>query len=303
MSTLSPAAGTNFWRVTCHTGHHPGQWQAWYREQCCGVGWPPPEYSLHRSDGGPGWNQARNALSKMRRGDSIIASLPNHRVGRIGTIVDLAVEDGQWNPLVPQSPKNRHGENGRRIIVRWDLACGPDSPDRVVLLPKGKRFTFGQARASIKQLPTAMEASLREAMKDPNNWVSLIGQFRMEQALSDYIALHPGRIEAGMLGHPDEQIRERSFSDHTRSDVILQDRHGITVLIECKQQAPTRENIDQVLRYRHELKKVRGEHYRVRLMVVHGGSRRVDAVVAAYAREHQVDLVYHELRVEFSASS
>ena len=303
MSSCLPSKNINFWRVTCHTGHHPGQWQAWYREQCCGVGWPPPEFSLQRSDGGPGWNQARNALSKMRPGDSIIASLPGHRVGRIGTIVEMAVEDGEWNPLVPPSPTKRFGENGRRIVVRWDLGCGPDSPDRVVLLPEGKRFSFGQARASIRRIPVEMEAPLREAMNDPNNWVSLIGQFRMEQAFSDYIALHPGRIEAGMIGHPDEQIRERSFNDHSRSDVILQDRHGVTVLIGCKQHAPSRKNIDQVLRYRRELIKVRGESYRVRLMIVHGGSRRVDAAVTKYASEHHVDLVYHELRVEFSASS
>jgi hypothetical protein len=302
MDVREPETTPRFWRVTCHTGHHPGQWQRWFREQCCGIGWPPPEYSLRRSNGGPGWNKARNALSMMRPGDSIIASLPGHRVGRIGTIVALAVDDDDWAPLVPQSPDKPFGENGRRIIVRWDLACGPDSPDQVVLLPKGERFSMGQARASIKRLPIELEAPLRRAMTDPNNWVSLIGQFRMDQALSDYIALHPGRIEAGMVGHPDEQIRERSFSDRTRSDVILQDRHGVTVLVECKQHAPTIENVDQVLRYRDELKKTRGASYAVRLMLVHGGSRRVDATVAAYAREHTVDLVYHELRVEFSAS-
>lgn len=67
-------------------------------------------------------------------------------------------------------------------------------------------------------------------------------------------------------------LTRSGFSDRTRSDVILQDRHGVTVLVECKQHAPTIENVDQVLRYRHELKKTRGTSYAVRLMLVHGGS-------------------------------
>lgn len=303
MSPQVDAESARFWRVTCHTGQHPGQWQTWFREQCCGVGWPPPEFGLDRDgDGDRGWSRARNALRQMRPGDSIVASLPDHRLGRIGTIVSLAVRDNEWAPLVPPSPEKPFGENGRRILVRWDLGCGPDTPDRVVRIPEGFRFSQGQARGSIVQLPSELEVPLRKVMADPNNWVSLIGQFRMEQALSDYIALHPGRIEDGMVGHPDEKIRERTFDDRTRCDVILQDRHGVTVLIECKQHALARENIDQVLRYRQELRKVRGEGYPVRLMLVHGGSRRVDAQVAEYARQHAVELVFHELRVEFSAS-
>lgn len=51
--------------------------------------------------------------------------------------------------------------------------------------------------------------AVRTDMNDPTNWVSLLGSFRYEKALSDYIANYPNRLEDGLLPHPNSKIRER----------------------------------------------------------------------------------------------
>jgi len=58
--------------------------------------------------------------------------------------------------------------------------------------------------------------AVRAGMNDPANWVSLLGSFRYEKALSDYIAIYPNRLEDGLLPHPNSKIRERVFRDRTR---------------------------------------------------------------------------------------
>jgi hypothetical protein len=58
-------------------------------------------------------------------------------------------------------------------------------------------------------------------MNDLANWVSLLGSFRYEKALSDYIANYSNRLEDGLLPHPNSKIRERVVKDRTRLDVLL----------------------------------------------------------------------------------
>jgi len=128
-----------------------------------------------------------------------------------------------------------YGENGRRILVRWDLTLGPEDPSKVVILPVNSRWNSGEARGTIRELPAAKFSRITVAMKDQANWVSLAGAFSMEKALSDYLAIFPSRLEAGMIAHPSGEVRERTFTDKSRADVILQDRNGGLVVAECKQ--------------------------------------------------------------------
>jgi len=297
-----------FWRVHCHIGHHPGQWQYWFREQCCAVGWHPPswngvsakgwEFDGHASDS-QAWSAARNALRRAKPGDWIIATLPYNRVGRLGRIVELAVADDQWNPIVAPSRSRPFGENGRRILVRWDLTVGPDDPSKVVLLPPAVRFNSGEVQGTVRELPGAKLEPVRDAMRDDANWVSLAGSFKLETALSDYIAIHPQRLEAGMIAHPFIEVREFTFSDKRRSDVILQDRSGRVVIAECKQGAPTSAALVQLDHYRTKLVEQHPELGDPRAVLVHGGASRVLPEIAEEATLKAIELVYFELQVNF----
>lgn len=296
---------TSFWRVHCHIGHHPGQWQYWFREQICAVGWPPgDDYTWEGPSKDASWSGARNALRKMREGDWIVASLPNYRVGRLGRIFRLAVTDDEWNPVVPRRQGLPHGENGRRILVRWELGTGPVDPSMVVTLPVGIRFSPGKARATIREIDLDCLDPMRAAMNDQRNWGSVIGNFAMEQALSDYIALHPGQLEPGLISHPGLAVRELTVSNGGRIDAVLQDSDGTPVLVECKQHAPSIADVDQLLTYRSLF--VANQDWAAtgaaRAILVHGGSSRVHVSVAEYARDSGIELVYHQLRVDFASS-
>ncbi|MDB5988035.1 MAG: hypothetical protein JWR16_3088 [Nevskia sp.] len=239
----------------------------------------------------------------MRQGDWILATLPNHRVGRLGTIVKLEVRDEDWNPIVPPGRHHPRGENGRRILVRWELATGPDDPGKVVLLPENARLNSGEIRGTIRNIPVTKLEIIRKAMRDEANWVSLGGVFRQETALSDYLAVFPNRLEDGMIAHPSQQVRERSYPDRTRSDVILLDRNQKTVIVECKQGSPTVSNLEQLESYMKWLHREMPELGRPRGILVHGGSRRVVHNVSTAAAGKSLELVHFELRVEFATSS
>jgi hypothetical protein len=303
--------GKKFWRVHCHIGHHPGQWQYWYREQCCALGWPPPDPRLKSKSWqyegtttqDHAWQTARSALKKMQKGDWIIATLPGHRVGRIGTIVDLEVKDEQWNPIVPPGKNCPTGENGRRIVVRWELTTGPDDLSKVVKLPLSARLNTGQLQGTVRNLPVSSLDPIRKAMKDESNWETISAVFRHETALSDYLAVFPQRLENGLIAHPSEQVRERPYPDGTRSDVILLDRNSRTVIVECKQYAPTVPNLKQLERYMEWFNQQMPELGLPRGILIHGGSRRVESDVRQAASMANIELVHHELRVDFATSA
>lgn len=306
-----PHSVPRFWRVHCHIGQHPGQWQYWFREQCCAVGWHPKRWGdVVSPEGwefsGPstdrGWVAARNALREMAEGDVVIATLPGGRIGRLGTIVRKAVGDHEWNPIVPKSSNLPFGENGRRIEVRWDLSLGPDDPSKVVLLPAAARFNSGELRATVRELPISKLDTVKAAMRDESNWVSLAGAFSMEAALSGYISIHPGRLEAGMIAHPSIEVLEFTFSDRRRADVMLQDRAGRVVIVECKQDAPTIDALKQVDQYRDQLWTERPDLGRARAVLVHGGASRVAPEIAEEAKRREIELVYFDLQVNFFAS-
>ena len=291
------------WKIACQEDVYPGMWQRWYKNQCVAVGWAAKwGFKLHGpSDGGRGWSAARNALNEMEVGDYVVVALRSHRVGRIGEITGKAISDDEWNPLVPPGPGLEDGEMGRRILVRWDLTVGPDSQDLIVQLPIGNTFSNGELRPTVSRIYSVPMEQLVEEMNDPSNWVSLLGKFRYEKALSDYIANYPNHLEDGLLPHPNSKIRERVFKDRTRLDVLLIDRLNKPVIVECKQHAPSIQDIQQLRHYMELLKEETGEIPRG--VLVHGGALKLAAAVVVEAQQKPaVEVVSYSLDVSFKPS-
>lgn len=291
----------DLWQVRCLEDKYPGMWQRWYKNQCVGIGWPPQHgFKLVGGNLDSGWSRARNAVKDVQVGDHIIVTLKGNRVGRIGVVTSKKVDDDEWNPLVPKSRESPSGEMGRRILVRWDLNVGPDSRDMVVELPLGSRLSSGELRPTICRISSHTVESLSAAMNQPSNWVGLLTNFGYERALSEYIAAYPHRLEDGLLPHPNERVRERIFGDKTRSDVLLTDRDDKPVIVECKQGSPSLDHLRQIRNYMQLLEDETGE--RPRGILVHGGARKLAAIVSAAALEEpKVEIVQYLLGVEFTA--
>jgi RecB family endonuclease NucS len=140
-------------------------------------------------------------------------------------------------------------------------------------------------------------------MNDPTNWVGLLSHFKYEKALSDYIAAYPHHLEDGLVPYPNAKVRERVFTDRTRLDVLLLDRKERPVIVECKQGAPTPDNLRQLRAYMKLLRKETGRND-VRGILVHGGSRKLRReVVRAAALAPRVEIVQYRLQVDFAGSS
>lgn len=288
------------WNVRCKEDLYPGMWQRWFREQCVAIGWPPANgFRLAgETDGGAGWSRARNALKDVEVGDHVIVSLKGHRVGRLGTVTEKAIDDVQWDPLVPRSRDVPSGEMGRRLLVRWDLTVGPESRDMIVALPPEVRLTTGELRPTIGRVRSRSKDELVEAMNDASNWVGLLTHFDYERSLSGYIAAYPHRLEDGLLPHPNERVREKIFVDRSRADVLLTDRHDVPVIVECKQGSPTIDHLKQIRNYMKHLR----EETKIspRGILVHGGARKLSLDVAKAAlKKPEVEIVQYILDVNF----
>ncbi len=291
------------WKIACQEDKYPGMWQRWYKNQCVAVGWAAKQgYHLNgKTEGGRGWSVARNALKEMQIGEYVVVALRNHRIGRLGQITRKLIEDDVWNPLV-NIPGRLGGEMGRRIEVRWDLTVGPDNQDLVIQLPSSARFTHGELRPTVSRIRSRSLDDLKKEMNNPTNWVSLLGKFRYENALSDYIANYPHHLEDGLLPYPDAKIRERVFTDRTRLDVLLIDKRDNTVVVECKQNAPSCNDIIQLRHYMDLLKDETGKMPRG--ILVHGGPQKVSNDVVIEARKNpEVELVNYILEVRFRSSN
>jgi hypothetical protein len=290
------------WKVSCLENRYPGMWQRWFGHQCVGIGWPPDHgWQLNgKSKTTEGWGKARKALQRVAVGDFVIVTLKNHRVGRLGVVTGKAIEDHEWDPLVPPRRDHESGEMGRRLLVRWDLTVGPDSRDMIVALPPGFQLTTAELRPTIAEVRSCTVAKLTKAMNDPQNWVGLLTHFDYERALSGYIAAYPHRLEDGLLPHPDERIRERVFGDDSRSDVLLMDRYDIPVVVECKQGAPSVEHLKQLRHYMQLLK--RETRKDTRGILIHGGARKLSFEVATAAQKQpKIEVVQYALNVDFAA--
>ncbi len=288
------------WKFYCMEDTYPGMWPRWFLNQCVGVGWWSGwGYTLKGGSDKRAWTRARNALIQIEIGDHVVVSLKDHRVGRVGEVTGKAIEDSDWDPLVPKSASLPDGEMGRRIFVRWDMTCGPESRDWVVALPEHARFSQGELRPTISEVRSISLEKLKREMNDPLNWVELWAHFDYERSLSGYIAAYPHRLEDGLLQHPSKKVREHVFGDQSRLDVILIDRNNIPVIVECKQGQPKPEHIRQL---RHYMAKLRQEtRQRTRGILVHGGARKLTAAVAAEAaKSPSVELVCYSVDLEFS---
>jgi len=292
------------WKINCMEDQFPGMWQRWYKSQCVAVGWHgkwgyPLTGEITAKEHGPAWSRARSGLQRIQLGDYVVVSLKWNHVGRIGEVTGKAIEDDDWNPLVPRTKDYPDGEMGRRIFVRWDLITGPESRDEIVLLPEGARFTSGELRSTIAEIRSQSLDDLKNAMKDETNWESLSARFDYEKALSGYIATYPHHLEDGLTIHPTLKVRELTFWDRTRSDVILIDRDDQAVIVECKQGQPTVAGINQLRGYLARLKKEKGT--RARGILVHGGSKKLrDDVVKAADVNPRIQVVQHRLAVDFA---
>lgn len=288
----------NIWRVHCEEDKYPGMWQRWFKNQCVAVGWPPAEgYHLSENKKGKkGWSTARNAIIKMKEGDFVVVAMTNKKIARIGEITGKAIEDDQWDPLVPKSETLPTGEKGRRIFVRWDLTTGPLNPDLVIKLPDVASW-----RGAISAYNQTID-ELKKKLNDPSNWVGLLGNFKYEKALSDYIANYPHHLEDGLTPYPDSKIREKVFKDKSRADVLLIDSEDNPVVVECKQDSPSIDNVKQLENYMKNLsdetrKKSRG-------ILVHGGSQKLRKEVSDYLKKGKnIEAFCYKLDLEFRKSN
>lgn len=283
---------------------YPGMWQRWFKNQCVAVGWANTwGYNLEGpTKGGRGWSQARNAIKEIDIGDYIVVALHGHKVGRLGQVTSKSIEDDKWDPLVLPCKDMPDGEMGRRIFVRWDLTVGPDDYDLAIQLPDSCVFTSGELRPTVSIIKSRTVKELSKTMNDPTNWVGLLGNFRYEKALSDYIAAYPHHLEDGLLPHPNTKIRERVFKDRTRLDVLLVDRNNTPVIVECKQHSPSIEDLRQLRHYISCLSAETG--LMARGILVHGGAQKIrDEIKIETNKKPDIEIVHYRLRVDFTSSN
>ncbi len=280
----------------------PGLWLRWLKNQCVAVGWPPASGYHLRGDTkqGSGWQSCRKLLTKINIGDLIVASMAGSRVGRLGEVTGLAVEDSEWKRLIPISDKHPSGEMGRRVLVRWYLDVGPMDFDLVVKLPEASRFKGRNLRATLAKVTSPSVETIINCMNDPTNWVGLSSRFASEAALSDYIATYPHRLEDGLAPHPDYKRREISLPDKTRLDVLLIDKRDTPVIVECKQHSPSIEDIQQLERYMAEVGRIIKRQPRG--ILVHGGTRKLSQDVSRYLKNRKVETVSYALDIDFRNS-
>ena len=177
----------NYWKVNCMEDQYPGLWQTWFLQQAVAIGWPTPHHSLNGPTDDSGWSAARAAAIQVEVGDWIVVQLSDSRVGRIGSVTGVKVEDADWNPTVPIDKEHPEGEMGRRIEVRWDLQVGPVSPSAVARLPVEARFKGRALRSTIVRLRDETAMAITEALSDEANWTTVHSRFASERAISEYI--------------------------------------------------------------------------------------------------------------------
>jgi hypothetical protein len=294
-----------YWKVNCMEGSYPGLWQTWFLQQTVAIGWPPPKYRLNEKSNDSSWNRARKVAREVKEGDKVVVQLSNYRIGRIGTVVGTRISDDGWLPTVPEDRKNPRGEMGRRIDVRWNLTVGEVSPSAIVQLPPHVRPKGGPWRNTISRLNSKVANAIEDAVRDEKNWTTLQVGFSTERALSDYIAAFPHLLEDGLRVYP-RKVREFTFPNRKRSDVLLLDRENRLVIVECKQGAPKLEHLSQLRGYVRQARSVLlggSAKKPIRAVLVHGGSRNLDADLRESAAEGPaIELVQFAVNVDFVSS-
>ena len=294
------------WKITCEEHRYPGLWQRWFRSQSVALGWAPVD-GYHIDGSGVkslGWTIARNAMARIKpAGRPHLCNSSEAGSPKLGTVTDLAVQDDEWNPLIPPTRTNRSGDQGRRIRVRWDLELGPDDREQVVELPPDTRLSGAQLRTTLSVVRSISLNRLKEVLGDPTNWVRLWANFDYERALSGYIAAFPHRLEDGLLPYPLEKTRERRGHGRTRMDVLLIDESGRPVVLWNGNRG--RRCWIIFGNCGHTWQKVHEDTGKVpRGIFVHGGARQLrDEIRREASRRPVIDLVQHNLEVGFSRST
>jgi len=250
-----------------------------------------------------GWVVVRNALTKIKPDDLIVVALPGRRVGRIGKVTRKFID--RWEPMVVGYKRYKKGEEqGRRIHVRWEHEFGaPEATDLVAQLPDG----VDMGRGALNRVNQHKIKWFREVIKNPANWVRLVGLFGYERSLSEYIASYPYMLKSGLVPYtsqkiPVKKIREYVFEDGSRADVLLRDGEAKPVIVECKQGSPDEKAVLQVRRYIKRLKDKTGEQ--ASGILVHGGARIVHEKVWIEAKKFpRVEIIHYDLKVDFMPSS
>ncbi len=299
------AERTRYWKINCMENKYPGLWQTWFTEQVVAVGWPPPDWGLRTPTDTSGWEWARGSLLKIKPEDQIIVQLSHWRVGRIGTVLKLKIEDDEWNPTVPPKEGDA-GEMGRRLEVHWDLRTGPLAPQYVIQLPPEAYPNIRIWRSTLSEMSKPVFERIEKAARDEDHWVSIVPGFAKERAMSEFISSSPHLLEDGLRPYPSAAARELVFEDRSRLDVLLLDRDGSIVIVECKQGAPTLAHIQQLRGYMRNAERLRmglkvGRN--IRGILVHGGARKLKADVRdESARSPRVELVTFSVNVGFAPS-
>jgi len=294
--------GMRYWSVHCMEEAWPGLWREWEKRQVVTVGWPPG-HGWHYDGSGKherGWTEVRNKLERMQEGDRVVVRLSGNRIGRVGEIVDIRVRDEDWDPVVRPTPNEDAWEQGRRILVRWNLTLGPRDREWACTLPEATRLSRGKLRRAIAELSEDEFDKLEEALRDPENWAPITGRFLYERGLRDYIATFPDRLEEGFRPYPDAKVVERVTSQKGRIDVFLQDAAQRPVVVECKRGAPSEHDVGQLSEYVEDVELELGQ--KPRGILVFGGSPNVSEEVRAAANEAGVELFAYTLEVRFLRS-
>ncbi len=251
-----------------------------------------------------GWRSEE--AQQVRPGDRVVVQLKGNRIGRIGTVHSLAIEDKEWSPTVPPQKRGDLGDMGRRIEVRWDLLTGPLAPEFVIELPRKSRMNPGIWRPTISEVPKADFLRIERAVRDENNWKRLVPGFNQERAMSEYISAYPHLLEDGLRPYPSPDVRELVFADRSRLDVLLLDRKGRIVVVECKQGEPSIQHIKQLRGYMRNAKKLRTGlrvGRRIRGILVHGGAQKLIRKVRDDSRRAPaIELVQFSVSVSFARS-
>jgi RecB family endonuclease NucS len=118
--------------------------------------------------------------------------------------------------------------------------------------------------------------------------------------LSDYIAHYPHRLKDGFQPYGPGKAREKVLDDDSRADVLLRGNDHRPVIVECKQEPPTTQDVAQVGRYIKKLNRLTGEQ--ATGVLVHGGARTVDEKVWRQAQESKIDIFQYSFDVQFAPS-
>jgi RecB family endonuclease NucS len=102
------------------------------------------------------------------------------------------------------------------------------------------------------------------------------------------------------MPHPEAKVRENAFPDKTRSDVLLVDREGTPVVVECKQGAPTLANISQPSRVYEESKKIERKEAHERHSRSWGAASLRNEVIREVSHDHALRVIRYSLHVDFA---